>query len=87
MGGVDVIVFTAGIGENSERVRATVCRGMEGLGIVLDTQRNASLNRSMGEISKPESRVKILIIPTNEELQIARETMEVLNSRGKSSGK
>ena len=87
MGGVDVIVFTAGIGENSDRVRATVCRGMEGLGIVLDTQRNASLNRSMGEISKPESRVKILIIPTNEELQIARETMEVLNSRGKSSGK
>ena len=87
MGGVDVIVFTAGIGENSDRVRAAVCRGMEGLGIVLDTQRNASLNRSMGEISKPESRVKILIIPTNEELQIARETMEVLNSRGKSSGK
>ena len=87
MGGVDVIVFTAGIGENSDRVRAAVCSGMEGLGIVLDTQKNASLNRSMGEISKPESRVKILIIPTNEELQIARETMEVLNSRGKSSGK
>ena len=80
MGGVDVIVFTAGIGENSEMVRAAVCSGMEGLGIVLDAQKNASLNHSRGEISKPESRVKILIIPTNEELQIARETMEVLNS-------
>ena len=81
MGGVDSIVFTAGIGENSEMVRAGVCSGLEGLGIVLDAQKNASLNRSRGEISKPESKVKILIIPTNEELQIARETMEVLNSR------
>jgi acetate kinase len=83
MGGVDVIVFTAGIGENSDMVRAAVCTGMEELGIVLDTQKNVSLNRSKGEISKPESRVKILIIPTNEELEIARETMEVLNSRAK----
>jgi acetate kinase len=86
MGEVDAVVFTAGIGENSEMVRATVCKGLEGLGIVLDAQKNASLNRSRGEISKPESRVKILIIPTNEELQIARETMEVLNSRAKLSG-
>jgi acetate kinase len=83
MGGVDVIVFTAGIGENSDRVRAAVCSGMEGLGIVLDTQKNVSMNHSKGEISTPESRVKILIIPTNEELEIARETMEVLNSRAK----
>ena len=82
MGGVDIIVFTAGIGENSDMVRASVCCGMEGLGIALDTQKNAALNHSKGEISKPESKVKILIIPTNEELEIARETMEVLNSRG-----
>jgi acetate kinase len=81
MGGVDVIVFTGGIGENSEKVRAGVCNGLEGLGIVLDTQKNVSLNHSKGEINKLESRVKILIIPTNEELQIARETMEVLNSQ------
>jgi acetate kinase len=83
MGGVDVIVFTAGIGENSEMVRAAACSGMERLGIVLDTLKNASLNHSKGEISKPESRVKILIIPTNEELEIAQETMEVLSSREK----
>ena len=80
MGGVDIIVFTAGIGENSDMVRASVCSGMEGLGIVLDTQKNVTLNHSKGEISKPESKVKILIIPTNEEFEIARETMEVLNS-------
>jgi acetate kinase len=80
MGGVDAIVFTAGIGENSDRVRASVCGGLEGLGIVMDEQKNVSLNHSKGEISKPESRVRILIIPTNEEVQIARETMEVLNS-------
>ena len=80
MGGVDAIVFTAGIGENSDRVRAAVCGGMEGLGVMLDGQKNVSLNHSKGEISSPESRTKILIIPTNEELQIARETMEVLNS-------
>jgi len=81
MGGVDVIVFTGGIGENSYRVRSTVCSGMEGLGMVLDDRKNISLNRSKGKISTPESRVTVLIIPTNEELQIARETMEVLNSR------
>lgn len=81
LGGVDAIVFTAGIGENSERVRASVCGGLEGLGIVLDTEKNASLNHSKGDISKPESRVRVLIIPTDEELQIARETLEVLSSR------
>jgi acetate kinase len=81
MGGVDAIVFTAGIGENSDRVRAAVCSGLEGLGIVLDEQRNVFLNHGKGEINKPESRVRILIIPTNEELQIARETMGVLKPR------
>ncbi len=83
MGGVDAIVFTAGIGENSEKVRAKVCEGMEDLGIILNGRKNVSLNHSKGEISTPESRVRILIIPTNEELQIARETMEVLNSEQK----
>jgi acetate kinase len=81
MGGVDAIVFTAGIGENSERVRAAVCSGLQGMGIALDPERNASRNGSAADISSPESRVKILIVPTNEELQIARETIEVLNAR------
>lgn len=85
MGGIDVIVFTAGIGENSDTVRSVVCSGMEGLGIWLDPEKNVSLNRSRADISKPESRVRILIIPTNEELQIARETVEVLNLRATTS--
>jgi acetate kinase len=83
MGGVDIIVFTAGIGENSDMVRASVCSGMEDLGIILDANKNSIMNRSRGDISKPESQVKIFIIPTNEELEIARETMEVLNSMKK----
>jgi acetate kinase len=82
MGGADAIVFTAGIGENSATVRARVCTGMEGLGIVLDPAKNRALNGSEGEIHKAESRVKILIIPTNEELEIARETLAVLRGNG-----
>ncbi len=81
MGGVDAVVFTAGIGENSARVRAKVCEGLEALGIALDPARNASSNRSGADISRPESRVKVLVIPTNEELQIARETLQVLQAR------
>jgi acetate kinase len=82
MGGVDGIVFTAGIGENSATVRARISAGMEGLGIVLDPAKNRALNGSEGEIHKAESRVKILIIPTNEELEIARETLAVLRGNG-----
>jgi acetate kinase len=78
MGGVHALVFTAGIGENSSKVRALVCAGMEDLGIMLDPERNIALNRTKGEIHHPASRVRILIVPTNEELQIARETMETL---------
>lgn len=79
MGGVNIIIFTAGIGENSNQVRASVCHDMEEMGIILDAEKNISLNNSKGDISKPESKVKILIIPTSEELEIARETMDVLN--------
>jgi acetate kinase len=80
MGGMDALVFTAGIGENSPEVRELACTGMEDLGIVLDREKNKVLNRLKGEIHKPESRVPILIVPTNEELQIARETMESLGT-------
>lgn len=79
MGGVDAIVFTAGIGENSQMVRDWTCTGMERLGIALDQVKNAALNGSEGEIHKQESRVKILIVPTNEELEIARETLQVID--------
>ena len=78
MGGLDCIVFTAGIGENTSDVRAECVEGLEFLGAELDPARNEEFNHIGGEISKEGSRVKILIIPTNEELAIARETARLV---------
>ena len=79
MGGLDCIVFTAGIGENTPVVRAGVCEGLEFLGVKLDAEKNNGKNDgSIRDISAADSRVKILVIPTNEELVIARETAELL---------
>ncbi len=78
MGGVDIIVFTAGVGENQANMREGVCQGMEWMGVELDYELN---NRVRGEevvISKPESKVKVVIIPTDEELMIATDTMALL---------
>ena len=73
MGGLDAIVFTAGVGENSGDVRRGVLEGTEFLGIKIDPEKN-KLRGQKVEISTPDSKVKVLIIPTNEELMIARET-------------
>ena len=79
MGGIDCLVFTAGIGENTPRVRKGVCEGLEFLGIKMDEAKNEAKNDgSIRDISAADSRVKILVIPTNEELVIARETAELL---------
>lgn len=79
MGGLDCIVFTAGIGENTPTVRADVCEGLEFLGVKLDKEANAVKNTgAIREISQKDSKVKVLVIPTNEELVIARETLELL---------
>jgi acetate kinase len=77
LGGVDCIVFTGGIGENSTSVRAGVCAGLEGLGIVLDAELNA---RAKGEfrVSADGSSVQVWTVPTNEELVVARQTRHVL---------
>ena len=73
MGALDAIVFTAGVGENGPQMRERICRGLEVLGVSIDVEANdfKSLQR---DITSPESRVKVLVIPTNEELMIARET-------------
>ncbi len=76
MGGVDAVVFTAGVGENSPAVREQVCRHLECLGIEFDDEKNKNSEKEK-EISKPSSKVKVFVIPTNEELVIARDTMEV----------
>ncbi len=79
MGGLDCIVFTAGIGENTPIVRKGVCEGLEFLGVQFDDEANAKKNDgSIREISSKNSKVKVLIIPTNEELVIARETAQLL---------
>ncbi len=74
MGGAEVISFTAGIGENDAELRAAVCAGLEDLGVKLDPTRNAAVTRGAeGLISADDSAVKIMVIPANEELVIARE--------------
>ncbi len=76
MGGADAIVFTGGIGENSPPVRQRICAGLEWLGIELDEEPNAQLyGGKEGEMGKKSSRVRLFVIPTNEELLIARDTV------------
>ncbi len=78
MGGVDAIVFTAGIGENSPDVRKSVCEGLEFLGIKIDDTKNNSPEREK-IITTDDSPVKVLVIPTNEELVIALDTAEIVS--------
>jgi len=74
MGGAEAIVFTAGIGENDDALRAAVCAGLEGLGVQIDPAANAKAIRGAeGIISTPDSKIKVIVIPANEELVIARE--------------
>ncbi|MEY8303229.1 acetate/propionate family kinase [Anaerosalibacter bizertensis] len=76
MGEVDAIVFTAGIGENSVEIREMVCEGLENLGIELDKEKN-NVRGKEALVSKDTSKVKVLVIPTNEELMIAKDTQEL----------
>ena len=78
MNGADAIVFTAGIGENRAELRAAICANLDQLGIVLDVERNNSTRATEAVISAANSRVKVLVIPTNEELVVARETKRLL---------
>ncbi|MBQ8284288.1 MAG: acetate kinase [Clostridia bacterium] len=79
MNGVDCIVFTAGVGENTPCVRAAICANMQYLGLEIDEEKNNEKNNgAIRDITGKNSKVKVLIIPTNEELVIARETVELL---------
>ncbi|WP_299189832.1 acetate/propionate family kinase [uncultured Aquimarina sp.] len=79
MNGLDAIVFTAGIGENSDVVRNLVCTELESLGIELDQDKNAVRSKEIRDISKSSSKIKILVIPTNEELEIARQSFNLIS--------
>lgn len=77
MGGVDIIVFTAGLGENSKESRYEICQGLEYLGLEIDKERNNTRGEDK-EISSNSSKVKVLVIPTNEELMIARDAKDLV---------
>lgn len=81
LAGPDAIVFTGGIGENGTRIREAVCREMEFLGVEIDPERNKAAD---GEttISTPGSRVKVMVVPTNEEIIVARQTVETIREAG-----
>lgn len=81
LGNLDGIIFTAGIGENAPEVRERCCSGLSGLGIEVDHAKNYETKKGIREIHTPGSRVKVLVIPTNEELKIARETKKVMENR------
>ena len=78
LGGIDAITFSGGIGENSAEIRAAVCKDLTAFGVKLDEEKNRT-QRSEGAISTADSRVKVLVVPANEEAIIARETMAVVN--------
>ena len=78
MGGVDVIVFTGGVGENQTGLRADVCEPLRFMGVEIDKEFNATLRGRDAVISTPESRVKVVVIPTDEELMIARDTAALI---------
>ena len=81
LGRVDALVFTGGIGENSVLVRKESCHGLSHLGIAVDGRKNKRSAEGIFEIQGDKSALKILVIPTNEELEIARQTLHVIKHR------
>ena len=80
LNGLDAIIFTAGIGENSSYIRKLVCTDMDYFGIELDEAKNEIRSKEIREINTPNSKTKILVIPTNEEIEIANQVYELLLS-------
>ncbi len=78
LGGLEALVFTAGIGENRAEIRAAVCAGLEAFGIAVDPARNSAARAQEAVISPADAPVKVLVIPTNEELIVAREVKRFL---------
>lgn len=79
MNGLDAVIFTGGIGENAPEVRAAVCENMEFFGIKIDTEVNASTRGKLVRLSTADSKVEVWVVPTNEELLIARDTLELIS--------
>lgn len=79
LNGLDAVVFTAGVGENDSNIRRLVCENMEYLGIRLDEEKNEHQSNIIREISTDDSHVKVLVVPTNEELEIVKQCYQLLN--------
>jgi acetate kinase len=79
MGGIDALVFTAGIGENDCGLRANICKGLEFLGISVDLSKNDNMRGKEVIISHDGAKVSVIVVPTNEELVIARDTKRLYN--------
>jgi len=79
LNGIDAVIFTAGVGENDTMVRQLVCENMEYLGIAIDAEKNSIRKPGLREINTSDSKVKVLIVPTNEELEIANECYKLLD--------
>ena len=86
LGNLDAVIFTAGIGENSPEIRKLCCDGLSGLGIKIDDRRNYGDGDEIREISIPGSKVKVLVVPTNEEPKIAQETKRAIENPDLSNG-
>lgn len=82
LNGADAVVFTAGIGENSASIRKRILTGLDGIGIKIDDEKNKIRGQEI-DISTPDSKVRVFVIPTNEELAIARETKEIVETEVK----
>ncbi len=80
MGGVDIIVFTGGVGENQTGLRADVCRPLAFMGVKIDEELNARTRGTETVISTPDSRVQVVVVPTDEELMIARDTRDIVSA-------
>ncbi len=80
--GCDAVVFTGGIGEHQAEIRALICDRLSHLGIVMDHRQNVAVDGRAARISHPESPIAVLVMPTNEELEIARQTVAVVNQKG-----
>jgi acetate kinase len=82
LNGVDAVVFTAGIGENSASIRKRILSGLDGIGIEIDDEKNKIRGQEI-DISTPDAKIRVLVIPTNEELTIARDTKEICETEAK----
>ena len=81
MNGVDVITFTAGVGERGRESRVEICKKLEFMGVKLDLDANQDAFAKEAKISSDDSKVLVYVVPTNEELMIAKETQRIVNGK------